>query len=349
MIHSVKKILFCSGLLLLAACAPQVAEKPVDLVWPNPPETPRIRYIRSLSRTTEFGSSTSSLIQSLFGDQTGGTMAKPYGTATDSEGKVYVTDTGLNMVWVFDERNKKVNFLGTSGQGALKTPIGIAVDARDTVFVSDVALQRVYGFDRKGELAVAIGDKDELPRPSGLAIDRSSNRLFVADSKLHKIRVYDSVSGKFVKEIGRRGIEEGEFNIPTNLFIRNGRLYVTDTGNFRIQVLDLDGNFLTKIGKIGDAPGMVARPKGVAVDSENHVYVVDAAFDNFQIFSDQGEILLFVGEAGRTPGRFWLPAGIHIDDEDRVYVADSYNRRVQVFQYLGEKHRAKLAAPATKP
>ena len=349
MIHSFKKILFCSGLLLLAGCAPQVAEKPVDLVWPNPPETPRIRYLRSLSKTTEFGSSTSGLVQSLFGDDFGGIMAKPYGIATDSEGKVYVSDTGLNMVWVFDEKNKKVSFLGTSGQGTLKTPIGIAVDARDIVFVSDVTLQRVYGFDRKGELVVAIGDKGELPRPSGLAIDSKSNRLYVADSKLHTIRVYDCVSGKFIKEIGKRGVEEGEFNIPTNLFIRNGKLYVTDTGNFRIQVFNLDGNFLTKIGKIGDAPGMVARPKGVAVDSEDHVYVVDAAFDNFQIFSDQGEILLFVGEAGRTPGKFWLPAGVHIDDEDRIYVADSYNRRVQVFQYLGEKHRAKLTAPATKP
>jgi DNA-binding beta-propeller fold protein YncE len=254
----------------------------------------------------------------------------------DADGRVYVTDSGQAVVWVFDEQAKRVTYLGTSGQGTLKSPIGIAVDTRGVVFVSDVTLKRVYGFDRKGTLVVAIGKGDELPRPSGLAIDPATNRLYVSDTKLHKIRVYDASTGAFVKEIGERGTEEGKFNFPTNLFIRRGKLYVSDTGNFRVQILDLDGNFLKKIGQLGDRLGDLARPKGVAVDSDGHIYVADAAFDNFQIFNEEGKLLLYVGEAGTRPGRFWLPAGMYIDERDRIYVADQYNHRIQVFQYLKE-------------
>jgi len=337
MIHLVKKILLCSALLLFTGCASQVAEKPVDLVWPNPPETPRIRYIRSLSRANEFGSTGSNWIDYFFGDQSAESMAKPYAASTDQTGRVYVTDTGLGVVWVFDEKEKKVSLLGTSGQGQLKQPIGVAVDNRGIVFVSDVLLQRVYGLDRDGKLVVAIGKKDELKSPSGLAIDAASNRLYVADTRAHNIRVYNTTDGTFLFEFGKRGTEEGEINFPTNLFVRNGKVYVTDTGNFRIQIFDLEGKFLKKLGTLGDALGALARPKGVAADSDGHIYVVDAAFDNFQIFDENGKLYLYVGSAGSGPGFFWLPAGLHIDESDKIYVVDSYNRRVQVFQYLKEK------------
>lgn len=334
-------------LFALIGCAPQVAEKPVDLVWPNPPETPRIKYLRSLSRVDEFGNSGKSWLDTLFGEEASGTMAKPYGVSTDQEGRVYVTDSGQGTVWIFDEKNKKVSFLGTSGQGKLNQPIGIAIDRRGTIFVSDVKLNRVYGFDREGKLVVAIGQKDELKNPSGLAIDSTSARLYVADPRAHKIRVYSSSDGKFLFEFGNRGENDGELNFPTNLFIRNGKLYITDTGNFRIQIFDLEGKFLKKLGEVGDTPGQMARPKGVAADSEGHIYVVDAAFDNFQIFDEEGRLYLFVGAAGHRPGYFWLPAGIHIDDQDKIYIVDSYNRRVQVFQYMGENYRANPAK--TKP
>jgi len=81
-------------------------------------------------------------------------------------------------------------------------------------------------------------------------------------------------------------------------------------------------------------PGSFARPKGIALDSDNNLYVVDANHDNFQIFDQEGRLLLFVGGNGSAPGEFYLPSGIYIDGRDRVYVADTFNRRIQVFQFL---------------
>jgi DNA-binding beta-propeller fold protein YncE len=93
-----------------------------------------------------------------------------------------------------------------------------------------------------------------------------------------------------------------------------------------------------RIGRQGDRPGYLTRPKGVAFDSEGNIWVVDAAFNNFQIFDPQGRILMFVGSYGSAPGTFNLPLGISIDQQDRVYVADALNARVQIFQFLGGDH-----------
>ncbi|MBI4522581.1 MAG: 6-bladed beta-propeller [Deltaproteobacteria bacterium] len=326
---------FC--LLLLGSCAPNVTEKPADLVWPVPPEQPRIRFVRSLCCLDDFGKSgRDAWLESLFGSSGTLRMSKPYGITTDKDGKVYVTDTGFRTVWIFDEKAKKIT---TLGGGALGTPIGVAVDAKGKAFVSDARGQRVHVFDATGKQVMVLGQKDEFGNPAGLAIDRSTNRLYVANSKLHKIRVYDTESGKFLFDIGGRGSDNGKLNFPTNIFVRNGRLYVTDTGNFRVQLFDLDGSFLKTFGKVGDTFGQFARPRGIGVDSEGHIYVADSAFDNFQIFNEEGKILLFVGSRGSDPGFFSIPSGLHIDDQDRIYVADQYNNRVQVFQYLSEKRR----------
>jgi DNA-binding beta-propeller fold protein YncE len=194
-----------------------------------------------------------------------------------------------------------------------------------------------------------IGKPDEFYSPAGLAIDRASGRLYVADAGRHKIRVYESATGQFLFEFGQRGVALGEFNYPTHLFMRKGALYVSDTMNFRVQVFTPDGKPVSQLGQIGAQLGQLARPKGVAVDSDGHVYVVDAAFGNFQVFEGQGEhqLLLFVGQTGGEPGQFMLPAGVYIDEQDRIYVADQYNRRVQVFQYLGDKGVSQASGQST--
>ena len=106
--------------------------------------------------------------------------------------------------------------------------------------------------------------------------------------------------------------------------------------NFKVKVFDHAGVYQKSIGQIGDAPGSFARPKGVAVDSEDHVYIVDASHGNIQIFDREGNLLLFVGRNGAGPGEFSLPSGIFIDGKDRIFAADTYNHRIQIFQYMRE-------------
>ena len=67
-----------------------------------------------------------------------------------------------------------------------------------------------------------------------------------------------------------------EFNFPTFIWIDNkGIVYLVDTMNYRIQILDKTGNFIFSFGSIGDATGYFARPKGIATDSHGNIYVAD--------------------------------------------------------------------------
>ena len=312
--------------------------KPVNLVWPLPPEQPRIRFVTMHRGEIDFDKKKESRFKTLLLGPEAPTpmhvLVKPYGVAVGKSGRVYVTDTVQRKVFVIDPAAKSVTFVGNEGQGKVQKPIGVAVDDDDRVFVADATLNRIFGYGPDGELIIAMGSEGELENPSGLALDRQKHLLYVADSKRHKVLVYSSEDGKAIREIGERGLEEGKFNFPTNLFVdRESRLYVADTMNFRVQIFDADGKFLRALGTLGDGPGNLARPKGVAVDSEGHIYIADSNFHNYQIFDSEGRLLLYVGIAGRGPGEFLLPAGMAVDDQDRIYVADQGNSRVQVFQY----------------
>ena len=110
-------------------------------------------------------------------------------------------------------------------------------------------------------------------------------------------------------------------------------LAVVDAMNFRVQVLNKDGEFQYAIGKIGDDVGGMFRPKGVGFDSEGHLYVVDGMWSVVQVFDREGRLLYYFGQLGTGAGAFQLPTGIRIDANDRIYVVDSFNRRVQVYHY----------------
>ena len=310
-------------------------------VWPLPPEQPRIRYITSYRGVDDFNKKKPSRWKAfIFGEDENkpalpDRLVKPYGVAVSPAGKVYVTDTASRRVFVFDAERKTVTFIGDRGPIKLAKPTGIALDPSGRLFVADATLNRVFGFAPDGNLAVAIGHEGELESPSGLAIDGTRKLVYVADSKKHQVFCYSIVDGSAVRTIGKRGVDPGEFNFPTNLFVdTQGRLYVTDTLNFRVQTFDPEGNLLGTFGTLGDTPGSFNRPKGIGVDSEGHIYVADTSFNNFQIFDQSGHLLLFVGSVGAGPGEFFLPAGLYVDSRDRIYVADQGNGRVQVFQYL---------------
>lgn len=335
-------MLACLGVVLagLFGCAAEPVKKKTDgdLVWPLAPETPRVRFLAEYSGQSDFGSK-DELKASLLGEEKGGLqLMKPYGVAASADGSlIYVTDTKLHAVVVFDIKAKDVHALQTDAQGAMPNPLEVRLDKRGRIFVTDSERKEVLVLSPEGKTLLTLGKKEEIGRPTGLALDEGRNRMYVADTVKHRIVVYD-LEGKHLFSFGERGSDPGQMNYPINLALdQKGNLLVSDSGNFRVQVFDGEGKFLNTFGQLGDTYGSFSRPKGIAVDSDNNIYVVDGAFNNFQIFNREGRILLFVGAMGRGPGMFWLPTGIYVDHGDRIYVADSVNARIQVFQYLKEE------------
>src|SRR5574341_1262249 len=295
-------------LLLIAAliagvcgCATPAPRGPAGpFVWPLPPEEPRIVFLESIRGEADFQEH--SFLDKLFGAPPAAPLMKPYGVYAAGE-KIYVAQSAGASVAVIDRAARKVTSLRGEGAASLSQPLGVAGTAGGMVFVSDTKLQKVLGFNAEGRVKVAIGKRGEMDNPVGLAVNDELKRLYVADSKAHKVRVY-SLDGQPLFQFGEGG--------------------------------EKDGKFLFRFGETGDRPGQFARPRGVGVDSEGHVYVADAAFNNVQIFDENARLLLFFGRAGRDEGAFFMPAGVSVDGQDRIYVVDQWNSRVQVFQYLSE-------------
>jgi DNA-binding beta-propeller fold protein YncE len=331
--------LLTMALVLVGCTTPETKkEEPKDLVWPSPPEQPRIRYLKSYRGQSDFRPQDDFKARLLGAEQGGLFLEKPYGVALNADSsRMYVTDSKLKKVVVFDFAAGQVSIMRTDAVGSMKSPVEVRVDKRGRVYVTDGYGGKLFVFGPDGKTLLTLGKEQEMQRPTGLALDEARNRLYVSDTPSHRIMIYD-LEGGYVGEIGERGADPGQFNYPVNLSVdREGRLYVVDTGNFRVQVFSPEGDYLLEFGGIGDAWGSFSRPKGVGTDSEGHVYVLDAAFNNFQVFDgSDGSLLLFVGQLGREPGMFWLPTGLYIDDGDRIYVADSINARIQVFQYVTE-------------
>jgi hypothetical protein len=142
----------------------------------------------------------------------------------------------------------------------------------------------------------------------------------VTDLTGHAVRVYSKADRKLLFTIPRDPkAATRKLLAPTNLALdeEHGRLLVSDTGGYAVHVFDLEGNLLRTIGELGAAPGLFARPKGVAIDRAGLIYAVDAVTCVVQIFDLEGRLLLFFGQADTaTQGDLYLPAAVKIDYEN---------------------------------
>ena len=308
-----------------------------DIVWPKPPEIPRIRFVAAVSKPQDL-QIRPGVFRRFFDYLTGKTevpMVAPYGVETDSAGRLYVVDTFLRTVHVFDVKGNAY-YLFPSDQANLVSPIDIAIEnERGSIYVSDSKEGVVKIFKDAGKNFAGEIGKGILERPTGIAVNEKTSELLVVDTLKAYVFRFDLADHKLKGKFGGSGQAEGELNFPTNIYVNSdGIIFASDSLNFRIQEFTPDGKFLQAFGSIGTGPGHFSRPKGVAVDSDGNIYVVDGLFDNVQIFDRESRLLMAFGRPGNGYGEFWLPTGIFIDQNDRIYVSDSYNKRVQIFQYL---------------
>jgi len=324
-------------------------DKPAEeKVWPPLPDKPRFRYVGQLVGESNLlavndggaGAAIGRFFKALvgLGDRPDNVrnLLRPQSGTVDAAGRIIVTDAGRQAVFVFDQKLGKMDVW----QGATKdfnfvSPVGVATAKNGDVLVADSELRRVVRLDSEGNPKGTFGFED-LERPTGLAIDAKSGRIFVADTGEHNIKVY-SDAGKLVQVIGQIGTKWGEFNAPTHVSFVDDRLYVTDTFNARVQLFDSNGKFIRAVGSRGLYLGNLVRPKGVTADSLGNIYIVESFHDYLLVYDRNARFLLPIGGSGSAVGKFYLPAGVWSDQQNRIYIADMYNGRVVVFQHLYEQ------------
>ena len=328
----------------LAACAPPDPrpDPRAEIVFPPPPDPARVVFERSVFSTADLtdGEPAARLRTLVTGERlTGRGFSKPFDVVACG-GSMYVSDTVDGGVLAFDVPGRRAFYVGATGPGALLLPLGMASDGACNLYVADGVRKQVVVFSADGRFLRAVGGPDLFRRLSHVAVTRDGRRLFAVDtggidSDQHRVRIFDALTGTHLGDIGRRGDRPGEFNLPRDAEVGpDGRLYVVDSANFRVQIFAPDGTLEGMFGSVGRQPGHFSRPKGIALDPEGRVYVSDAAFGNFQIFTPEGRLLLFVGRRGASaaPATYMLPAGIDIDEDGRIVMVDQYFRKVDVYR-----------------
>ncbi|MFZ2199007.1 MAG: 6-bladed beta-propeller [Thermodesulfovibrionales bacterium] len=306
---------------LITGCgAAPVQKSDYFIYFPKPPDLPRIQFLTSFTSEKDLLPDESSFEKFVVGEKKDVKIDKPYGVALYG-GKIYVCDTNVTVT-VFDLVKKTMGPLaGAQGLGRLIQPLNIAIDKEGNKYVADTGRGQVVVFDRDDQFLNAIGTFGTW-RPSD--VDVFENLLYVADIKNGLIKVFDKASGAEVKEFGKSGKPQDNLYMPTNIsFDREGNLYITDTGRFKVFKYDRDGHLLNTFGMLGSGPGTFARPKGIATDRNNRVYVVDASFANVQVFDQSGQLLLYFSKQGYYPGDLYLPAQVVVD-YDHVQFFEKY-------------------------
>jgi tripartite motif-containing protein 71 len=261
-----------------------------------------------------------------------------------------------------------------AGPGAFHFPIGIAITPADEILVTDHYNNRVQTFTTEGKL---LSHFPVLPNPGGIALDKSGN-IYLSHFPASVIRrkevnpdrltVY-SAAGKRLHEWGKTGAGNGEFNYPGGMVIApNGRLYVADQTNHRIQMLDLHGQFLGAWGKHGTKPGefgghtnvksRAGGPDFVALDERGNFYTTEAMDGRVQKFTAEGVFLLAFGDLKDRPGSFGRefkpipsmhgPIGICCDRHDRLWISTA-GGRIQQFTSEGRYLRGFGEDQGTEP
>lgn len=235
------------------------------------------------------------------------------------------------------------------------SPISIAINKKDEIFVTDVNNARVQKFSTEGQYLGGFDlPRDDPKRKScqagGIGID-DAGLIYLSFMSQHKVAVYTE-DGKLVREWGKKGKGEGEFNQPGGIvFGLADTLYVADQCNHRVQQFTTSGKFLSQWGEYGKQPGQFGEPDQpgsrfggphlIARDSQGRLYTTEGTSGRVQQFSAAGKSLAAWGNKGTQAGGFgdlktvyskqgFGPIGILVDRHDRVWVS-SLNDRVQVF------------------
>ncbi|MGH2542021.1 MAG: flippase activity-associated protein Agl23, partial [Ardenticatenaceae bacterium] len=220
-----------------------------------------------------------------------GEFLRPKDVAVLPDGNIAVADSGNHRIRILQPDGEVVNEFGEFGSepGQFNEPWGIAAAPDGTIYVADTWNHRIQHLGQEGEVLHVWGR-----------------------------------NGDTGGELGEPGVFYGPRDVAVDA---EGRVYVTDTGNKRLQVFDAEGNFLNQVGGTGIEAGRLAEPVGVSVAPDGTIWVADTWNQRIQGFSPELEPL------EQLPLRTWDGQSINnkpyiAAGEDRIWISDPESARI---------------------
>ena len=277
------------------------------------------------------------------------------GVDVDSNGDIFVFHRA-ERVWEGEELTLELipsptifilddetgNLIESWGADMFVMPHSLTIDKDDNVWLTDVGLHQVFKFDRTGNLLMVIGERGvagedathfNMPTDVAVAPDGS---FYVSDGYGNSRIVKFSPDGTYLTSWGSKGTAPGQFDVPHSITLDpQGRVYVADRGNARLQIFDGAGKFITewKSASLG-------RPWAVRINEAGNVFIIDGG-DQPEFWPDrarilkldsEGNILASFGSYGEAPGQFIWPHTIAIGPDDTLYIGEvATGMRIQKF------------------
>ena len=249
-----------------------------------------------------------------------GLMVTPHGIHVDRQGNVWIADFAGNeagtkghQVHKFNAKGEKLLSLGTAGKpgnadGQFNQPNDVIVGPDGSIYVSD-------GHDGQG-MTTNSAIADGLKRGATARVSKFSP------------------DGKFIKSWGKLGVRHGEFRTPHALaFDAKGRLWIADRGNHRIEIFDVDGNYLESRYTYGRISGLFIKDNMVyAIDSESGPLNHPNWRNGVRIGPvDEDRITGFIPPFERDDRVYQGTAGegVAVDRDGNVYAAEGPNSLAQ--------------------
>jgi len=277
----------------------------------------------------------------------------------DSQGNIWVfercgantcTGSDLDPILKF---NSQGELLASFGAGLFVFPHGIIVDEDDNIWVVDAGVEdgvkgnQIFKFNQQGEILLELGQpgiRGDGPNlfnePSDLAIGPNGD-LYIADGHINpesnRRIVHLTAEGEFIEAWGSKGSGPLQFECPHSLAVDSqGRIYVGDRTNNRLQVLSPDGKLLAIWEHFG-------RPSGVRIHNDT-LYVVDSESRRVEgqygfnpswhrgiyVGTLDGIITDFIPDPNPHDGTSF-PEGISVDDNGVIWGASVGDRKVTKF------------------
>ncbi len=198
-----------------------------------------------------------------------GKLQKPVNCTLDSEGRLYIADTGRRQIVIFSADGK---FLKSIGDGVTGKPTDVFT-YQSELYICDLDAHLISVYNRSGqELKRQFPQVDKnhpqyLYSPTNIFVH--DNKIYITDTGDARIKVF-TTQGEFVKSIGGFGERPGQFVRPKGLEVDpQGNLFVVDAAFENVQIFDEQSRLLLFFGGRYEKSGSMWLPAGITIDTEN--------------------------------------------------------------------------------
>ena len=275
------------------------------------------------------------------------------GIAVDAQDNIWTFNRSKPPIQVYRPDGK---FVRAWGDDTIGLAHHLKIDRDGNIWIADIGLHVIRKFSPAGEILLTIGvpgtfgeSQTLLNKPTDMAIAPSGD-VFVADGYRNNRIVHFDAKGKFVKQWGQMGVGPTDFSLPHAIAMDSqGRLYVADRNNIRVEVYD-------QAGKLLDTWSNVITPWGLWITPQDEIWVCgsspmpwreDPKYPGAPVSCPpKDQVIMKFNPAGRVlqlwtipkaedgpeqPGNVnWLHA-LAFDRAGNLYVGDIMGKRAQKF------------------